>query len=318
MSHVLRRFASTAIVAVAITATLPAQQSPTFRTRVDTVDVHATVRAADGKLVSGLTKDDFEIYDNGQRRDIVVFSSDPQPVAISLLLDRSGSIVGQATKVLDAAEAFVGRLMPDDRTAINTLSYECQPLTTNRQKLYDILRKPVPMDLGSPIWAALDRTMTAMADEPGRRAILLFSDGDDDGNPLLPGTSASTNPLTATDGPCHYWTHLGDPTFADVVTRAQRDGVMVYTVSVENSRGATKDDVLRTLAQRSGGDRYRLKQPEELHDAFTRIADELHHQYLLGFAPAMDGRVHEIEVRVKKPDVTIRARKSYVADRKTP
>jgi Ca-activated chloride channel family protein len=306
-----------AVVATFV-ATLAAQQ-PTFRARVDTVDVHATVRGADGKLVSGLTQADFEIFDNGQPREIAVFSSDPQPVAITLLLDRSGSIVGQAVKVLDAAEAFVGKLVAEDRGALNTLSYECQPLTTDKQKLYAILQKPVPMDLGSPIWAALDRTMTAMAGEPGRRAILLFSDGDDQGNPLLAGSSAASNPLLASDGACRPWKDLGDPTFADVMTRAQRDGVMVYTVNVENSRGASKDEPLRTMAQRSGGDRYRLKDANELADAFKNIADELHHQYLLGFVPAVyDGRVHEIEVRVKRPDVTIRARKSYVADRKAP
>ena len=87
----------------------------------------------------------------------------------------------------------------------------------------------------------------------------------------------------------------------------------------ENRQPAPRPDLthdLRRVARESGGERYRLQGYGELSDAFARIADEPHHQYLLGFVPAVfDGKRHEIEVRVKRPGIAVRSRKSYVAVR---
>jgi len=311
----MRAILAATFISLLAAAALAAQQ-PTFRSRVDTVNVHVTVRDANGRLVPDLSKDDFELYDAGKRREIGLFSGDIQPIAISLLLDRSGSTSGHSSRILDAAEAFMGELRDDDRGAVHTLEYECQSLTVEKSQLYRTLRSLIPMDLQSPVWSSLDRTMSSMADVPGRRAILLFSDGDDSG-PGVPLPSSSFPALETST--CRRWTTHSTANFDDALRRAQRDGVMIYTVSVENSIGRSKDDDLRAIAQKSGGERYRLKDPAELTAAFKRIAEELHHQYLLGFVPAVyDGKVHEIEVRVKRPGLTVRARKSYVADRSDP
>ena len=255
-------------------AALLAQQAPTFRSRVDTVDVHVTVRDANGRLVPDLAKDDFELFDNGKPVELAVFSGDPQPIAMSILLDRSGSTENRSTQVLDAAEAFVGELRGDDRGALHTLSFECQPLTTEKARLSGMLRSPVPIDMGSPIWSGLDRTMTSMADAPGRRAILLFSDGEDTGpsmgSMIVNGTTLLTFPGQR-PGPCHPWTTPSVATFDEALKRAQRDGVMVYTVGIQNANGKSNDGDLRTIAQKSGGDRYQLKDPAELTAAFKRI-----------------------------------------------
>jgi hypothetical protein len=102
----------------------------------------------------------------------------------------------------------------------------------------------------------------------------------------------------------------------DVMAQAERTGVMVYTVTVDLAGLSTRDAELRRLARESGGERYRLSQESELAPAFRRIVDELHHQYLLGFVPdAFDGQRHTIDVRVARPGVTVRARRSYVATR---
>jgi VWFA-related protein len=306
----LPRIASSAAVPVLAIASLLAQQPATFHAGVDTVEVQVTVRTADGQIAQGLTKDDFELTDNSRRRDITLFSAGVQPITIALLLDRSGSVANQTAVVTRAAEAFVHELLPADRAAVHTLTYECQPLTPDRDRLVAVLRGRMPMDPDSPVWAGLDRTLSSIAAEPGRRTILLFSDGDDQ------GPQASGVRYVGPGEPCRPWSSPSAATFADVSKRAQRDGVAILTVSVEGGTGRVRDDALRAIARDSGGERYRLKDAGELSAAFTRIADALHHDYLLGFVPAVfDGRVHDLEVRVRRPAVIVSARKTYVAER---
>jgi hypothetical protein len=128
---------------------------------------------------------------------------------------------------------------------------------------------------------------------------------------MNPPPGSSIGPMA---GPCHAWSDPSEASLADASRRAQREGIMVYTVSVEGSAGNANDSDLRSIARGSGGERYRLKDESELTAAFTRIVDELHHQYLLGFTPqALDGKVHPLTVRVKKSGLSVRARESYVA-----
>jgi Ca-activated chloride channel family protein len=96
---------------------------------------------------------------------------------------------------------------------------------------------------------------------------------------------------------------------------------MVYAVGLENEymngnqRVRTSPDRgLKRLAEETGGGFFLLKKKDELGPTFTRVAQELHSQYVMGFSPeTLDGKIHKLEVRVKKPGMTARARKSYVA-----
>lgn len=306
----MRRAAPLAGWLVAAAAVLAAQRPAKFRSSTDTVEVHVTVRADDGALARGLTQDDFEIYDNGKRREITVFSADVQPITMALLLDRSGSVGAQFAEVTAAARAFVERLLPADRAAVSTLTWECEPLTSDRGRLMARLDSLTIMDGASAVWGGLNRTLSTLGRESGRRALLMFSDGDDQvavGGPrgLMPSR----------DG-CQWAADRSLVTLDDVVRRAEREGVMVYTVSIDNRGGTTRDGDLRRIARESGGERYRLERDAELSAAFTRIADELHHQYLIGFVPeTFDGKRHELDVRVKRRGLTVRARRSYVATR---
>lgn len=306
----LTRLASAAAVPALAVASFLAQQPATFHTEVDTVEVQVTVRTADGRIAQGLTKSDFELYDNSRRREIMAFAADVQPITMALMLDRSGSLANQAAKVTAAAAAFIRELLPADRAAVNTLNYECQPLTSDRDQLVGLLRGRMPVDPGSPIWAGLDRTIASIAGELGPRTILLFSDGDDQ-SPLLPGLRNRD-----ANAPCRPWPTPSEATFSDALRRAQREGVTIFTVSVEGGAGHVRNDDLKMMARDSGGERYRLKDDRELAAAFTRIADTLHHEYLLGFVPAaFDGKVHDLDVRVRRPGVTVSARRSYLAER---
>lgn len=286
------------------------QRPPAFRSSVETVAVYATVRGSNGQLASDLRKDDFEVYDNGQRRDIVTFSNELQATTMSILLDRSGSMNGQMAQVTTAARAFAGKLLPGDRASLGSLSWECQALTADKAKLVAALDRGMPLDGGSPIWRALDRVMSTLDDEGGRRALLIFSDGQDNG--MLSWASPPNIPMTPES--CRSVDRLADVAPAQVVAHARQQGLLVYAVSVPAEKNPADDSNLKSIAKDSGGEAYVLKSNTDLTGAFTAIADELHHQYLIGFVPAVfDDKVHSIDVRVNRPGMTVRARKSYVA-----
>ena len=299
-----------ASLVIAPALVLVAQQPARFRSSTDTVEVHVTVRSADGALVRDLTSDDFEVDDNGRRRDIVVFSGDVQPLTVGVVVDRSGSVDEKSAEVTAVAEAFVGALRREDRASMSTLSWDCEPLTDDKARLAAMLRTPTQADIGSPVWPAVDRTLTALEREAGRRAVLLLSDGENYSRPLRPAIAERF------PGPCRYAGSSTNTTLDEVVDRAAGGGVMVYVVTVDIAGVETRDAELRRLARESGGERYRLSREADLPAVFRRIADELHHQYLLGFVPdAFDVKRHDLAVRVKRPGVTVRARRSYVATR---
>jgi VWFA-related protein len=302
-----RRVIVLAAVVAAGGAALVAQQSVAFRSGVDTVAVYAAVRDGSGHLARGLTQADFEVFDNGEPREITVFSNAVQPITIALLIDRSGSIEGQAKTVTAAASSFIRDLQPEDRASISTLSWDCQPLSTNKDKLTATLGGLFPEDIGSPIWAALDRVISNLGTEVGRRAILMFSDGRDTGFTIDPPARWRV------DGPCQPSKGGHNTRFGDVAKRAELEGMITYAVSVEGPGGVARNE-LEMLSRGSGGQLYHLKNESELAEAFRSIADDLHGQYLIGFVPAsFDHQVHSIEVRVKRPDLTVRARLNYLA-----
>lgn len=289
---------------------LVAQQPARFRSSTEIVEVQVTVRAADGALVRDLTSDDFEIDDNGGRRDIIVFSGGVQPLTVGVLVDRSGSVDEKAAEMTAVAEAFVGALGRDDRASMSTLSWDCEQFTDDKTRVEAILRARTQPDIGSPVWPAVSRTLSALEREAGRRALLLLSDGED--YPRRPRSAV----VQRFPGPCRYADDGTIVTLDEVVDRAVGGGVMVYVVTVDIAGIETRDPELRRLARESGGERYRLSREADLPAVFRRIADELHHQYLLGFVPdVFGGKRHDLVVRVKRPGVAVRARRSYVATR---
>ena len=282
-----------------------------FRATADTVAVYATVRDRDGRLQLGLSQDDFEIRDNGKLRPITVFSSAEQPITIGLLLDRSGSMSARFEAVAAAASAFVDKLTGPDRASLSLLNWDCAPLTSDRALLKRLLADVMPTDFGSAIWDGLDRVLGSLEPEPGRRAALLFSDG------LNSGVTNFNRDMWPTQrGGCRRMPPVSDATLKDLSRRADREGFLIYAISAASFGPTSGDSDLRALARDSGGERFRLERDDELKEAFTRIADELHHQYLLGFVPAeFDGKTHEIDVRVKGAGLEVRARRRYVAVR---
>ncbi len=148
-------------VLVAGIVTLDARQQPqVFRSSVDLVPVFATVTNPDGSFVKGLTKDDFTVLDNRAPQAITSFSSEAQTISVSVILDTSGSMASALPRVFGAARAFLDRLTAEDRAMVGSLFYVGPPLTTDKARLRTSLDM-LPRDPGSPVFAALDRSLTA-------------------------------------------------------------------------------------------------------------------------------------------------------------
>jgi hypothetical protein len=135
--------------------------------------------------------------------------------------------------------------------------------------------------------------MASLSPETGRRVVLVLSDGVDTG---CPRGSSSTERCAR---------------FPDIEKLAADGEFMIYSVGME---GPGLAGGLQQLADGTGGGRFELKRAADLTTTFTQVADELHHQYALGFTPTvLDGTVHVLEVRLLKPGLTARARRSYLA-----
>jgi Ca-activated chloride channel family protein len=310
----------TALLVGAVAATLGAapagqQAVPRFSARSDTVEVYATVKLKNGTIAHDLTKDDFELREDGKPLEIAVFSRSIQPLSVAMVLDHSGSTDPEFANVRMATQEFLGRLLRGDRAALSTLTWDCQPFTDDMRSLGTVLDLDLPTDFGSPIWAATDRAMSWLAPEGGRRIVLLFSDGQDnqrETNALISGPPPSrpANPGFGFISPCESAGLMEYRQAKDVRARAASEAIMVYVVSVGNG-----SPELERLATETGGSHQKLGAYEGVRAAFRSVADELHLQYLLGFTPSFaDGKSHKIEVRVKRSGVKVQARKAYVAE----
>ena len=290
---------------------LPQQQQPAFRTGVANVAVYATVTDRTGQLVRDLKKDDFEVLDNGRVQDLTVFSTAMQPITAILLVDTSASMALTLDLARQAAENFILRMMPGDQARVGNFSDRInlgRPFSSDRDQLLRAFRDELHIGNPTRLWDAVDETMTALADTNGRRVVVLFTDGEDtasisDGRTVLERAKAEDLMVYAVQirsraRPKLEWDILGART--NLQTRDQR--------------APTPAQVLRGLATQTGGLHFTLSQNDDVNATFTQVAIELHQQYLLGFTPqAMDGRLHELQVRVKHPRMSVRARKFYQA-----
>ncbi|HXT70601.1 MAG TPA: VWA domain-containing protein [Vicinamibacterales bacterium] len=276
----------TGLFAMAV-ALVDAQAPQVFRGSVDLVPVFATATTADGAFARDLTKDDFTVLDNDKPQNIVSFSSDAQTLSVSVILDTSGSMQNALPRVFGAARAFIDRLTPEDRVMIGSLYFVGPPISSEKARLRTSLDM-MPRDPGSPVFGAIDRSLTTLLLEPNRRVIVIYTDGKN---------------MNA--GP------FGKTTAGQVLDRVEGASVMVYAIGFE---GVSISGDMKKIAARSGGRATELRTNDDLGRALAGVADELHHQYLLGFTPAaFDGKTHKLEVRVKREGITVRARQSYVA-----
>ena len=294
-----------------------ARQQPVFRAGSDTVRVFVTVTDRDGRLVTTLTQGNFELRDDGKPQPITQFDNTPQPIRLIVMLDVSGSMEGNLPLLRAAGAQLFARLRANDVARVGAFGHEVTlspAFTHDPDDLGAALPTAIAPDAPTPLWRAIDQALDAFGDVDDRRkVILVLSDGKD------------TGPLTFRERPASQ---------AEVIDRARRDDVMIYAIGMRSrsTRSAPPgvgpgglramlladlpDPGLARVAEETGGGYIEIRFGQDLGAAFAGVADELHTQYLLGFAPPKrDGKVHDINVRVTQGGLKPRARKSYVASK---
>jgi Ca-activated chloride channel family protein len=290
----------TMFAALAAVALLGASAAAQFKSGTLTVPLYVTVTDRESRIVPDLQQDDFEVYDNGQRQKLTLFDNKNTPISVIVMLDTSGSMTLILDRVKEAAEQFLIRLLPEDMGRVGAFNDKIEFLpndefTSDRDLLIRSLKE---LDFGYPtkLWDAVDESIRRFEGVQGRKVTLVFTDGAD---------TASRRDLD------------------DVMQQARVKEMMVYTIGLETEifngqrrERSSPDRGLKKLSEETGGGFFLLKKQDELGPTFTRVAQELHSQYVLGFTPAtLDGKVHKLEVKIKKPGMNARARKSYIASR---
>ena len=289
-------------VTTALTLTLAAAlaaQGQKIKDTTESVPVYVTVTDLEKRLVPDLVQEDFEILDNGKLQTVNVFSNQPVPITTTVMIDTSGSMTTALELVKDGAEQFLLRLLPHDKAQVGEFSDKIKfhpgSFIDDRDRLVYLLKNDLDFGYPTRLYDAVDESLERLEPMDGRKVVLVFTDGDD--------TASTKSNLNK------------------VMDRARAKDVMVYAVGLVNTyfdgqkqTTSKPDRGLKKLAEDTGGGYFELKRTADLGETFTRVAQELHSQYVLGFSPeTLDGKVHKLEVRVKKGGMSARARKTYVA-----
>jgi Ca-activated chloride channel family protein len=275
------------------------QDRRAFRSGIEVTSITATVRDADGKLVTGLEQDAFEVFEDGEPQTITQFTRDRVPVGLGVLLDISDSMFGHRIEDARAAiDRFLFELLdPGDEFFL--LAFNHQPhLMTGWTSAPDQVRHALEGLRPSGGTAAYDAVVAALPTlarrTRERAALVLVSDGAD---------TASNASLR------------------EVRSALMRSDAFVYAIAIDSPEPQpinTRVNVttLREVTDDSGGRTEVVHNRTELIDATARIADELNHQYVLGYTSprGADGKYHSIRVRVRGTGYKVRARNGYVAD----
>jgi VWFA-related protein len=295
----------TALAAGLVYAAPPGQ----IRVQVNLVNLFATVRDKHKAIVTGLKMDDFQVFEDGQPQEITNFSVESNlPITLGLLIDTSGSETYMLSGEKEAASRFLGRVMRKGDLAM-VMSFDLDvdllaDFTDDRSKLDRAINRaqinapsgsilaqgPLPQsrnggtDFYDAVYlAAHDK----LADEAGRKAIVVLSDCEDTGSRLR---------------------------LQDAIESAQRTDSVVHILLV----AANGDDqgVARKLTEETGGRMIVVRSEKNLEQAFDQLSEELRSQYTIGYVPtnkARDGAYRKIKVEMKNKDYSALTRRGYYA-----
>ena len=340
-----RRALTALTLAVAVPLVVAGQQRPepddpafVFRTGVELINVTATVTDARGRFVSGLTKDDFRVYQDGELVEVTHFDNERVPVSLGIALDTSGSMEGRK---MDAAQRALDRFLfellgPDDEIFLYEFNYTpelLQDWTVDRSRLSRAIRNIRPRG-GTALYDAVAESIPRVGEgQHFKKALLIISDGNDtnsetdlrelrrlirDSEALIYaiGIDAESRPTG--------WNRRGPTIRLPIPTPFPFPGggrrPPRLPPGLGNPRSANRDDrvnvtALRDLTDDSGGRTEIIRDADDLDPATAGIADELSRQYYLGY-PAQtekDGRWHSIRVEVRNTAYRVRSRRGFTA-----
>ena len=283
---------SLALTFVVLAALAAFAQQATFKSGTSIVAVLTTVTDGQGRLMPNLERDQFTILDNGKPQEITFFENETQPFTVVVMLDFSASMTLHLELLKAATEQFILRMLPADKGQVGAFSDKIEFSGTFTNDRDDLIAALDDLQFGNPtrLYDAIDASIDVLEGIEGRRIVVVFTDGDDTASRRGQG---------------------------DVLAKARKEEVMIYAIGLESEffkQRTRPDRGLRKLADETGGGYFELKKTDDLAPTFTRVAQELHSLYALGFNPTLlDGKEHKLEVRMTTRGATARARKSYIA-----
>jgi len=239
--------------------------------------------------VTDLGREEFEVYEDGRIQEVSAFAAGEFPLTVALGVDRSWSMAGEPLSLAkQASQGFLRALGTDDRTMVVAISSEAEvvaPLTMDRDEQVRQIDRLDPWSttaLHDAVIAALDR----LEGEPGRQALVVFSDGID---------------------------RYSRATTTQVIERARRSNALIYPIGL----GRDRPPILAELAVITGGRSFLLRDVRDLDKTLAEVAYELRYQYLLGYAPAVPIDPQQpgwrsIKVVARKDGLRVRARDGYL------
>jgi len=285
-----------------------------IRVKTSLVSSPVLVIGRNGKFVPSLKQDEFQIFEDGVQQEVAYFAPVENPVTVALLLDTSRSALFNLVEIQDAALALVDNMRPQDQALVISFAGDITLLadvTSDRAVLRQAIRSSRPGG-DTRLYDAIDLVLTKhLSSVDGRKALLLFTDGVDN-------ASRSSN-------------------YESSALNVQRSEALIYPVQFNTYHSATKglrgvapvgsgfnkedyvraDAYLHLLSDLSGTGVHPAVQISDLDRAVSKIVDELHNEYSLGYyprAPGQPGQVRRLEVRLKQRQFVVRSRTAYVVD----
>jgi VWFA-related protein len=262
--------------------------------------------------VGNLRKEDFTIFEDGVEQPVAHFASIEKPFTVALLLDVSGSTQAQLAQIRQAANTFLSRLRMNDRLMAITFDGKVNVLTEPEQVSVirrGKLRIPAVTD-GTVLYDAVDLALKRMAQIPGRKAIVLMTDGvDQDSRVSMQETLAD---IAEQDLLIYTVRYNTLPQLPERLSHIKNEKAR-HKVRERLLRGyAVSEPYLRTLAEKTGGRFYRADDLGAVGPAFEAITSELGVHYSVGYysKSTVNGE-HAIKVKVKQPNLVVRTRGSY-------
>jgi Ca-activated chloride channel family protein len=279
----------------------------TIRVDVNLVNVLCSVKDKSGAWAKGLTRDDFELRVDGRKIPVTHFAADTDsPLTVALLLDVSGSVATILDIEKDAARSFFDEVLrPGDQALLAGFSSTIpiwQDLTGDRARLQEALadswsgrylNAEARARGGTLLYDAVDLVASRKLHRlPGRKAMVMITDGQDNGS------------ITKLD---------------KAVQSAQQAEAVVFGIHYVPATTASSEGMgpLQRIAAPTGGQAFHVSPKLPLGEVFAEIADEMRHQYSLGFPPpATDnpGAFHKLEVKVLRPGMKVQARSGYYSE----
>jgi VWFA-related protein len=303
--HSRRRFAISAASLFLRAARAPAQQDAVFSSDVQVVNLLATVRNKNHEILRDLTKDDFQILENGRPQNIRYFTRESDlPLTIGLMVDTSMSQLHVLDAERGASLRFLDEVLRENKDHVFIMQFDLtvqtrQPLTGSRRDLNQALAyvdTPTRNQLRSQYGGGtllfdsiVDASGDIMKKQQGRKALIVLSDGGENGS---------------------------EASLSDAIDAAQRAETLIYTILFSDGSYGSNPGIMQRLAKETGGGYFEVSKKLPIDQVFALIQEDLRSQYSIGYVsdrPPVVSEFRKIQLTVKRPALVVQSRDKYWA-----